>query len=594
MLLLLWIILGAGLRLADLDLKPPWTDEFDTLVVSLGNSVNSVPLDRVISFQDLLAPLIPNSSTTVGDIIDRVFLQDRHPPMYFALAHLWMQLFPPDGGLVSLWGARALPAAIGIVTIPILYICSYAIFRSPLVAQLTAGMFAVSPYGVYIAQEARHYSLAILWVTISISCLAIAVRSLDLTQKLPFYIIAIWIVVNNFAMATNYLSSVALVTELIVLALFGLWQIRQAYTKAGANESYLAIAGATLRHPSWQRLALAILGTTMGIVTGWWLLTHPDTPVMISWLDNSPHKSIEIVNPLFQIIGAAITMMSLLLVEVNELPPISLFSELPLDLSLPIIIISAILMLIFFVWAIPMLYRGIGLQPNISTIAIGGFVAIAIGLYLVIPWLTGIDITRGARYHFVYFPALMLLVGLGLASCWQSVPSIAKWVSGKQAVAIVLLMGLVSSTIVTSNYGYHKYYRPEQLVPLMQQSAPLPILIATTHNSLLQVGEMMGVAWELRRTDTLKQAATTKFLLAHQFQRFCEPSTARLSQHDCPTTKILRETIDRIAHPIDLWAIDFYAPISLPPTCEADKKFTEGIYGYQYRLYHCQPIKDLD
>lgn len=591
MLLLLWTLLGAGLRLADLDIKPPWTDEFNTLVLSAGNSFQSVPLDRVINFQDLIEPLMPNVHATVRDVISRVTIEDRQPPLYFALAHLWMQLFPTDGGTVDLWAARALPALIGILTIPTIYICSYFSCRSRPIAHLSAAMFAVSPYGVYIAQEARHYSLAIFWVTISIGCLASACKYLYERQKLPIFLVVVWIVANNLAMATNYLAGIALIAEVLMLAGFYLWQVRQDRTKSGASKSYLAIARDTLRHPSWQRLAVAIVGTATGVAVGWWLIAHTDTSTMPMWLDNSPPKSIEIVNPIFQLVGAAIAMMSLLFVEVNDLPQLSIFSDVPLDLNLPIIIASAILMLIFFVWAMPMLYRGIRLQLEKSqtssgTSAIGGFVAISIGLYLVTPWLTGVDITRGARFHFVYFPGMMLLIGLGLASCWQSVPSIAKWVSGKQAVAIVLLMGLVSSAIVATNYGYHKYYRPEQLIPMMQQSAPIPVLIATTHNSLVQVGELMGLAWEMRCTDTLKQAAKTKFLLAHQFQKFCE--------RDCPPTKILRETVDRISHPIDLWAINFHAPISLPPTCEADKKFTQGIYGYQYRLYHCQPIKDID
>ena len=144
-----------------------------------------------------------------------------------------------------------------------------------------------------------------------------------------------------------------------------------------------------------------------------------------------------------------------------------------------------------------------------------------------------------------------------------------------------------------TNYGYHKYYRPEQIVPMIQQSSPQPVLIATTHNSLVQVGEMMGLAWELRRTDKIKQTARINFLLAHQSQKFCDRA-AVLKDRECRTTKILRETVDRISHSIDLWAINFHAPISLPPTCDEDKKFTRGIYGYQYRLYHCQPIKDLD
>jgi uncharacterized membrane protein len=589
MWLLLWLILGAGLRLANLDVKPPWTEEFNAIVLSLGNSFDLVPLDRLISFSNLLAPLQPNPTATVGEVVRQVALAERQPPLYLAIAHLWMQLFPPDGGLVNLWGARALPAVIGSLTIPAIYICSYFIFRSALIAHLTAAMLAVSPYGVYIAQEARHYSLAILWVAISISLLAKAVSDLFRYQKLAYVWVFLWIAVDNLAIATTYLSGIALASEALGLGLIYFWHMRQPAPKSDAELAKRTIALADLTHPCWQRLYLVAVGTIAGCVGGW-LLWHSYTPpLQAGWIDNTPYKSIEIVNPIFQLVGAAVSMMSLLLVEVNELPVVAIFADFPLDLNLPIIIISAILMLIFFAWVLPMLSRGIRLrlrqvETRSGTLAICGFAAISIGMYLVIPWLSGLDITRGARYQFVYFPALMMLIGLGLASCWQTQPSIAKWVSGKQAVAIVLLMGLVSSTIVATNYGYHKYYRPEQLVPLMQQSAPIPLLIATTHNSSIQVGEMMGLAWELRRNDRLKQAPKTQFLLAHQVQRFCS--------QDCPATKILRETVDRISRSIDLWAINFYAPISLPPTCEVDKKFTDGIYGYEYRLYHCQPIKD--
>jgi uncharacterized membrane protein len=591
LLLLLWIVIGATLRLTDLELKPPWVEEFATLVFSIGNSFQSVALDRVISFPDLLAPLVPNPHATVSDVARRVIAEDRQPPIYFGLAHLWMQLFPTVDGLVNLWSARALPALISILTIPIIYIGSYLTWRSQLVAHLSAAMLAVSPYGVYIAQEARHYSLAILWTTISICCLAIACGKIARQQQLPILLIIIWVVVNNLGLATHYFFGIGSISEALVLCcLFG-WQVRHFYPKLNAPKSYRSIVRATLLHPSWQRLSIAIVGTAVGIAIEFWLLTQTGNLQPAAWLDNTPYKSIELVNPLFQIMGALITMMSLLLVEVTELPPVTIFADIPFDFNLPIMIISAVLMLIFFTWIIPALNRGIRIQLQqsplqISTLAIYSFVVISIGLYLIIPWLTGIKIDRGARYHFVYFPGVMMLIGLGLVSCWHSRPSIAKWGSGKQAVTIVLLMGLISSTIVTTNYGYHKYYRPDQLVPKIQQLSPLPVLIATTHNNSVQVGEMMGLAWELRHTGKINQAARIDFLLAHQFQKFCDL--------DCPTTKILRETIDRITHSIDLWAINFHAPISLPPTCSEDKKFTQGIYGYQYQLYHCQPLKDLE
>jgi uncharacterized membrane protein len=591
--LLLWTILGASLRLTNLDGKPPWIDEFRTLVLSLGNSFQSIPLDRVIDFRDVLAPLIPNASATVGDIIHRVSIEDRQPPIYFVLANLWMKLFPTDDGLVNLWGARALPAVLGILTIPCGYICSYFTFRSrpedsrsaQIIANCTAAMLALSPYGVFIAQEARHYSLAILWVTISINCLAIACKYLVEGQKLPIPLVLVWIVVNILGIGTHYFFSIALIAELMVLGLLLLWQLRQIFTKSG-----LATARNTLLSTNWRRLTIAILGTAAGGSVWLWLLVSTYDRRIPGWIDNEPHKLIEVFNPFFQIIGASISMMSLLLVEVTEFPSICILSENPIDINIPIVILSAILMLMFFAWATPMLKRGVQIQwrqppTKIGTIAIASFTISSIGLYLAIPWLTGIDITRGARYHFVYFPGIMMLIGLGLASCWDRKPSIAKWVSGKQAVTIVLLMGLVSSAIVANNYGYHKYYRSEQIVPMIQQSAPIPVLIATTHNSLVQVGEMMGLAWEMHRTPQVNTTGSTQFLLASQFQKLCD--------RNCPASNILRETVDRISHPIDLWLINFYAPINLPPTCDRSKKFTRGVYGYQYQLYHCQPLKDI-
>jgi uncharacterized membrane protein len=604
--LLVWTVIGAGLRLANLAGKPPWTDEFRTIVASVGNSFSSVPLDRVINIQDLLAPLIPNPHATMGEIVHQIAIEDRQPPIYFLLAYGWMKLFPPQAGLVDLWAARALPAVLGILTIPCAYFCTYRVFSRPIwqagapeysrarsIANFTAAMYAVSPYGVFIAQEARHYSLAILWMTISISCLAICCEYLTSEQNLPIGTISIWVVVNILAIGTHYLCGVAAIAQLLALGWVWRWQLRQ---KSPIGSDCL-LAPNRLLKSRWPRLSIAILSPVVGSIGCWWWLANNIDLYRSSWVNNEPHRSIELLNPLFQTLGAAISMMSLLLVEVTELPPMKIFAEHPIDLNIPIALLSAILMLAFFAWVVPMLDRGIKRQLQrsqiqIATLAILIFTAISIGLYLIIPWLTGWDITRGARYHFSYFPSMMMLVGLGLASCWSSKPSIAKWVSGRQAVTIVLMMGFISSTIVAGNYGYHKYYRPEQLIPAIAQSAPRPVLIATTQQNIVPIGEMMGLAWEIRRTGANWLSSNTQFLLAHQLPKLCDSAGRTLRDLDCPATQRLREIVDRFTQPIDLWLINFYAPVNLPPTCTRSKKFTRGVYGYQYQLYHCQPLQD--
>jgi uncharacterized membrane protein len=161
LLLLVWLAIGTGLRFTNLASKPPWTDEFATLVFSLGNSFHAVPLEEAIALDTLLMPLQPNPATPTT-VIHNLMTESTHPPVYFVLIHLWMKLFPTEGGLVSLWAARSLPAILGATSIPAIFGLGWLAFRSRLVGQIAAAMMAVSPYGIYLAQEARHYTLAIL------------------------------------------------------------------------------------------------------------------------------------------------------------------------------------------------------------------------------------------------------------------------------------------------------------------------------------------------------------------------------------------------------------------------------------------------
>ncbi len=50
---------------------------------------------------------------------------------------------------------------------------------------------------------------------------------------------------------------------------------------------------------------------------------------------------------------------------------------------------------------------------------LSGFVVGAIALFFIFTYFLGIDLTRGARYNFVYFPAVIVLLGASLAICWQ-------------------------------------------------------------------------------------------------------------------------------------------------------------------------------
>ncbi len=148
-LLLVWLAIGTGLRFTHLASKPPWNDEFSTLVFSLGNSFRTVPLDRAIALDTLLMPLQPNPEAGIRAVIHHLMTDSTHPPVYFVLTHLWTKLFPIEDGLVSVWAARSLSAILGAASIPAIFGLGSLAFRSRLVGQMAAAMMAVSPYGIY-------------------------------------------------------------------------------------------------------------------------------------------------------------------------------------------------------------------------------------------------------------------------------------------------------------------------------------------------------------------------------------------------------------------------------------------------------------
>lgn len=606
MLLLVWIAIGAGLRFTHLSGKPPWTDEFATMVFMLGNSYKTVPLDQAISLDTLLSPLRLNPSAGVEAVMHHLFTEDHHPPLYFVLAHWWMQLFPASGEYISLWAARSLPALFGVASIPALYLLSFLAFRSWLVAQLAAAIMAVSPFGIFLAQEARHYTLGILWVIASLCCLVIAVQHLKRRILLPIWIALCWVVVNSLGMATHYFFSLTLCAEAMVLIGYRIWdagfridwkarKVSREGIKPG-NDHTLSTS-----QVYWKRIYAIAAGTFIGCLVWVPVWQSSAAEEMTQWIRVSNPTILTWFNPIFQSLAAWITMLVLLPVEAS---------------SLLVILPSGLVMLLFFIWAVPILYRGIKIQLGkpetcLATRVLGGFVLGAIAIFFSMAYFLGIDLTRGARYSFVYFPAVIVLLAAALSVSWNTsqVPNSKLSIGtqppllnttklsqpfppkssrfrtrGKTAVVLICVMGLFSGITVVNNLGYQKYYRPDLLVPVIQNKSIVPVLIATTHNSLVQTGEMMGMAWEFRRSaDSRKSLVQPQFLLAHQKENQCDGTACRAS-----TT--LQRTLAQLPRPLDVWLVNFKAPIEPDsPNCFAEdtSQYQTSVNGYSSKLYHC-------
>jgi uncharacterized membrane protein len=424
------------------------------------------------------------------------------------------------------------------------------------VAQLAAAMMAVSPFGIFLAQEARHYTLAILWVTGFLACLVVAARHIHTRKILPVGVCLIWVALSAVGIATHYFILLTLAAIALVLLGLGLRQTRRR-------------PDAMLRS-HWHRIYAVALGTAMASVVWFpiWQTIH--NREITQWIQSGDRFSLlAIINPIAQAIAAWTTMLILLPVESQPLW-VTLF--------------WGGLMILFVVWVVPLLRRGLRLhladaKTRLAVNVLGGFVLAAIALFFGITYGLGSDLTRGARYNFVYFPAVIILVGASLATIWQSKTS---RFNGKAAVVFVWFVGLVSSLTVANNLGYQKYYRPELLLDLITSRSQQPVLIATTQNTLVQIGEMMGIGWEVQRRVQHGEAIapTPKFLLAREYQNAC--------LENCAATDTLKQTVSQMTAPIDLWLVNFHAPVNLESqSCTADDQPQPYINGYSAKLYHC-------
>jgi uncharacterized membrane protein len=434
-------------------------------------------------------------------------------------------------------------------------------FASRIAGQLAAAMAAVCPYAIFLAQEARHYTLAILFAIASLACCILAAKYIYRGISLPFTLVFGWILVNALGLSVHYFFAITLLTEAMAIALF-LVKFMPKYSPAFLKNCW--------------RLAVVGMGTfASGIV--WIVLVLPRGygNQMTGWIGNVYYDILTILGPIFQLLAAWVTMLSLFPVESN---------------IIWIAVISGAMMLLFFIWAVPVLWRGCKInwqEPDfqVGTKILVSLMGSAIAIYLTTAYIIGIDITRGARYHFAYFAAFLTLTSSSLVYCWNDDGKFDRKIlenginfkqifrrDRRSTIVIFWLVGLLSSLTIVANLGYQKYYRPELLLPIIQKNSAVPVLIASTHESLVQTGEMMGIAWELQKNS---QKSDIQFLLATKTEKNTQQAT-----------KKLQEIVTNMPRPLDVWTVNFNAAIALDK-CLLDSTNYTRINGYSYKRYQC-------
>jgi mannosyltransferase len=133
-LVVLVVALGASLRLYRLGAQPLWVDEATSLRFARGS------LSQLWSWSRIVDP--------------------GNPPLYYSLLHAWLVFGDNETSL------RLLSAALGVLTIPLVYALGRTI-RDHWLGIVSALLFAISPFQVWYAQEARGYALLTFGATLA-------------------------------------------------------------------------------------------------------------------------------------------------------------------------------------------------------------------------------------------------------------------------------------------------------------------------------------------------------------------------------------------------------------------------------------------
>ena len=318
---------------------------------------------------------------------------------------------------------------------------------------------ALSPYGIYLAQEARHYSLTVLWVIISLTCLVQTLSLVREKKRVSLWLSLVWIAVNALGIATHYFFVLALAAEAIAFLFY--WLSTGERSRSYLQVLFLVGIGTFASGLVWLPIVRGVAGNEMTT----WIATSYDLP--------------DLFLPLPRLFAWMITMMMLLPVE---------------GVAKPMAIASGVVLLAILCWILPTWIRSwreelaSGNRPE--SILLIGYSGGSLAIFLLLIYGMGKDLSLAARYHFVYFPVVVLLVAVALAGCWTKV---------RMKVLVLLAIALLGSLTVVDNFGFQKSLSSDRLSAHILQQSNLPTIVAKTHKTHSEIREFVALALSFQR-----------------------------------------------------------------------------------------------
>lgn len=225
-LIILALVIGIFFRFANLDRKFYWIDETYTSLRISGYTeaemLKQTTYQQIISPSDLQKYQQINSEHNLTDTLHSLATEDpQHPPTYYILARYWAQWF---GSSVTVM--RSLPAVISLLVFPAVYWLAWELFESFTVAWMAIALFAISPYHILFAQEARQYSLWTVTTILSTAALLRATHATEENQK-PTRLVYHWTIyalMTIMGLSTHLLFVCVAAAHAIYISIIANWR----------------------------------------------------------------------------------------------------------------------------------------------------------------------------------------------------------------------------------------------------------------------------------------------------------------------------------------------------------------------------------
>ncbi|MBN3899037.1 MAG: glycosyltransferase family 39 protein [Nostoc sp. NOS(2021)] len=176
-LIIFLLAMGILFRFFNLDGKVYWHDETYTSLRISGYTINQAKQqlfnNRVIGRENFAQFQGANPEKSLNATIMTLAKEDpQHPPLYYVIARLWMEIF---GNSVT--AIRSLSAFISLLVFPCVYWLCRELFNVPLsVPGVAIALMAISPIHLVYAQEAQEYILWLVTILLSSASLLRAMR----------------------------------------------------------------------------------------------------------------------------------------------------------------------------------------------------------------------------------------------------------------------------------------------------------------------------------------------------------------------------------------------------------------------------------